>query len=607
MGLAGAGRPGSIPRLLYRFGLAPAAIIGKRLLDGPRLGQLPAAIYAGAATLTPLGVLIIADLRLAEGRPSWPIAAGAALLGALFAGAASRLQIVLATNEAPSTRLGLAAFTASAIAALVAGLVFALDGAAFTVALALAALATAFASTRLNVPVLRWCVAAIGVALASRLAWNPRIVGVALSPTPIFNWLLFGYGAPALAFGLAARLMRRVGEDIQVGVADALAILFSAFLFFFEIRHLANHGDPFARDLGLIEQELLAISSLGFAIVLIRLDAARANVVFLWASLGAGVLAWLAPRSDCCSSTIRSSTAGRSRAVFFSTRWCWAICCRRRSPGCWRFFARGRRPLWCWGGAAALAMLMAFGYGALELRLLFHGPAIGWDEGFTLSELGLDVASCLVLTLLSIIAGSGPRATTAARAFFIVSAAVAVLGLAAFGNPLFTDEPIAAGVAINALFVAYALPGLLTLALARLEHTLLSRALGPVANFAAILWFLPSRRLETRRVFQGAAINSIAAPGCASSGLLAICTVWLRMRPRAAGLYVWLRLAGASGVRFGHLCDADPANNAAIWQWVAGSGATRRPISGSSIRCCGRRGSIRRALMSGAGTRTRAP
>ena len=122
--------------------------------------------------------------------------------------------------------------------------------------------------------------------MAARLAWEPRVVGAALSPTPIFNWLLFGYGAPALAFGFAARLMRGRGEDTPVRVADALAVLFSAFLVFFEIRHATNGGDPFARGSGLVEQGLMAVSSFGFALVLTRLDAARANPVFRWASLG---------------------------------------------------------------------------------------------------------------------------------------------------------------------------------------------------------------------------------------------------------------------------------------------------------------------------------
>jgi uncharacterized membrane protein len=523
--------------------LVSAAVVGKRLLDGPLLPMVPAAFYAGAATLTPLGVLVIADLRLAAGRPSWPIAAGAALLGALFAAATSRFQIVLATKEAPSTRLGLGTFAASAIAALAAGLVFALDGAALTVALALAALATAVASTRLNVPVLRWCVAAIGVALAGRLAWNPRIVGAALSPTPIFNWLLFGYGAPALAFGLAARLMRRAGDDIPVRVADALTILFSAFLFFFEIRHLTNHGDPFARGSGLVEQALLAISSFGFAIVLIRLDASRANVVFRWASLGAGVLGMAFAAFGLLLACNPFLDGKPVEGGLFVNALLLGYLIPAALAGLTAVFGQRRRPLWYWGSAAALALLLALFYAALELRLWFHGPAIGWDEGFTLSELGLDVAATLVLTLFSIIAGSGPRAMATARAFFIASALIALGGLAGFGNPLFTNDPIAGGAAINALLVAYALPGLLTLALARLERALSSRALGPVANVATILWFFAFATLETRRVFQGAAIG--IERGAGAGEWYAYSAVWLALGLLLLGYGVWRGLREA--------------------------------------------------------------
>ena len=66
---------------------------------------------------------------------------------------------------------------------------------------------------------------ALGLAVAGRFVYEPRIVGDALGKTILFNWLLFGYGVPALAFGLAARLMRRSGEDAPMRVAQALSIL----------------------------------------------------------------------------------------------------------------------------------------------------------------------------------------------------------------------------------------------------------------------------------------------------------------------------------------------------------------------------------------------
>ena len=113
----------------------------------------------------------------------------------------------------------------------------------------------------------------MGILVGARLAWDPRIVGGDLSTTPIFNWLLFGYGIPALGFAVAGRVMRSRGDDTPVRVADALAVLFAAFLVFFEIRHAMNGGDPFAPGSGLLEQGLLAVASFGFGIVLTRLDA----------------------------------------------------------------------------------------------------------------------------------------------------------------------------------------------------------------------------------------------------------------------------------------------------------------------------------------------
>ena len=58
----------------------------------------------------------------------------------------------------------------------------------------------------------------------------------------------------------------------------------------YEIRHALNGGDPLANTSGHVEQGLLALMSLGFAYVLMKLDLGRANPVFRYASLIFGVL-----------------------------------------------------------------------------------------------------------------------------------------------------------------------------------------------------------------------------------------------------------------------------------------------------------------------------
>ena len=220
-----------------------------------------------------------------------------------------------------------------------------------------------------------------------------------MSPTPIFNWLLFGYGVPAAAFAWAGRLLRRQADDIPARVADALAVLFAAFLVFFEIRHAMNGGDPFAPASGLVEQGLMSVSAFGFAFVLTRLDATRANVVFRWASLAAGALGLAASPSGCCCSSTRSSTERPSKAALSSTRFSSAYLLPAGLACALAVTARGRRPLWYWGGAGVVAAALGLAYLLLQTRVVFHGADIGWDQPFTLGEAGVEISILLLCAL----------------------------------------------------------------------------------------------------------------------------------------------------------------------------------------------------------------
>ena len=520
--------------------LGVAAAAGKRLLDGPRLSFPLASFYAGAATLTPLGGLVIADLRLAGGAPSIAVATAAGLLGAAFAFGAAQFRDKLSGGGDKSTRLGLGALASGAIGAVTAGLMFALDGGALTVALALAAPGTAFIAARLDIAALRWCVAALGVVVAGRLAWEPRIVGEALSATPIFNWLLFGYGVPAAAFGLAARFMRRRAEDTPVRIADALAILFSAFLVFFEIRHAMNGGDPYAHGSSLVEQALLAVSSFGFAIVLTRFDAARGNVVFRYASLAAGTLgmaltAWgLLLRYN----PLLDGQPVEGGVILNALILGYLI--PALLAGTLAFFARPVRPLWLWGGAGALGGVLVLLYAALQARLFFHGPFIGFEEGAGVAELGVDVCLSLTLAIGLLQRGASTKAGLIMRgsmAFATLAGIVGVVGLAGLANPLITDAPIGGGGAFNALIIGYALPALLTLALARRARRAPTPVYAAAASFATIAWLFAYASLEVRRAFQGPAIG--LARWTSDSEWYAYSAVWLTLGVALLAYGVW--------------------------------------------------------------------
>ena len=67
-------------------------------------------------------------------------------------------------------------------------------------------------------------VVALGFIVLGRLAWDPRIMGADVGTWPIFNWLLLGYGAPAVAFLAAGHILKREAEDLAVRICDALGV-----------------------------------------------------------------------------------------------------------------------------------------------------------------------------------------------------------------------------------------------------------------------------------------------------------------------------------------------------------------------------------------------
>jgi uncharacterized membrane protein len=270
------------------------------------------------------------------------------------------------------------AFAAAAMAALSFALVAGLERGYMTVAFALAALGTAFVATLKDIPPLRYAVTALGLVVLGRVAWDPRIMGEDVGRWPILNWLLFGYGVPAVAFGISGALLRLKGEDLAVRLADALAVLFTALLAFFQIRHLLNAGDPLAKSSSHVEQGFFAMTSLGFAFVLTRLDLARANPVFYVASLAFGVIsAAFAAFGLGLGQNPRFTGEQIHGAPIFSSLMLAYLC-----PGLLAAViaraSKGVRPAWYVTGAGVLALALLFGYVTLEVRHIYQGEVIRW-------------------------------------------------------------------------------------------------------------------------------------------------------------------------------------------------------------------------------------
>ena len=233
-------------------------------------------LWAASGALTPVAILIATYYRVAGWERSIPFAGIALLLAAVFVVATEQLA---RRAPRPGVATAQAIFATGAVASLALTLTFALEKGWLTVGLALMVPGIAWIAAQRPLPMLRWLAAAIVALVVARIAWEPRIVGTDVGATPIFNWLLYGYGVPALAFWVGGLLLRRRADDTPARAVDAAAILFTVLLCFLEIRHYANGGDVYARSSGLGELALQVSVGLALAIGLERLRGRTHSIV----------------------------------------------------------------------------------------------------------------------------------------------------------------------------------------------------------------------------------------------------------------------------------------------------------------------------------------
>ncbi|MGO4572985.1 DUF2339 domain-containing protein [Microvirga sp. 2TAF3] len=380
-------RPDALGSYLTFALISSPVIAGASLFRLARSRNLPLAIaawYAGAATAGPLLALVAAYWRVAEFERSLSFALVAGMLALAFVSAITWLSRQ-PDREAANIRLGIGATASAALAALALGLTFALDKGMLTVAFALTALGTTWVADRISIPALRYAVGAIGLIVLGRLIWNPTIVEGNPGPL-IVNWLLWGYGIPAVSFFLASRLLERTGRDRVVQLTESLSIVFATFLVFFEIRHALHAGDPLADRFNLLEAGLLATESLAFAILLTRLDIRRTDPVYRWGSLifklvsvalcAAGLLVFENPLLT--DEPIPGGTFFNALIPAYLLPSILAILLALAE--------QDARPSLYSRTSAILGMLLQMTYVGLEIRRIFQGPNLGFWRGFSQGE-----------------------------------------------------------------------------------------------------------------------------------------------------------------------------------------------------------------------------
>ena len=337
-----------------------------------RVTQIPV-LWAATGALAPLVILIALYWRLYEFERALPLAVVALVVAALYGWAAERMS---RRETEPGGATALAVFASAGIAALALTLTFALEKGWLTVALALMAPGIAHVSHRRPWPMLRWAIAVIVALVLARVMWNPRIIGTDLvGTTPVFNWLLYAYGVPALAFWTAGHLLRRRGDDLPSRMTDSAAILFTVLLASFEIRHFIHDGDVFRDTSGLAEAGLQISSWLATAIGLERARRATGSIVHDW---GARILAALAFTGIVFGLAIGRNPMLTAEPVggpfvnlvllgYGLPAVLSAVLAR---------IVKTTRPRAYYIAAAVTAIVLALAYLSLEVRTLFHGPVL---------------------------------------------------------------------------------------------------------------------------------------------------------------------------------------------------------------------------------------
>jgi uncharacterized membrane protein len=343
-------------------------------------------VWSAAAVFTPLALLIALYARIAHLDRSIPFAILAVVLAAAY-GAAT--EILGKREVRPGLSISIALFATGALAALALALTFALEKGWLTIALSLMSMGTAWISMQRPIPFLRWLASILAGIVVLRIGYEPRIVGDAVGATPIFNWLLWGYGIPALSFWTASHFLRRRGDDAPLRAVEAAAILFTVLLAFMEIRHAVNGGDVYRDTAGLTETALQVCVALAMAIGLERLRIRTGSVVH---NVGAVVL------------TVFAGLAALFGLLFLNNPAIWPIevggsfinriLLGYAAPAVLAlllsYAVAGRRRASYANTIAASALILALSYVTLEIRRLYHGAlltsgATGGAEQYTYS------------------------------------------------------------------------------------------------------------------------------------------------------------------------------------------------------------------------------
>ncbi|UVK38074.1 DUF2339 domain-containing protein [Mesorhizobium sp. AR10] len=363
--------------------------------------QIRAACWAAWGIAAPLVILLALWLAYGNLDRDLVYAAAAALLVAAFAAGGEWI----ARAEEPPLQGGPAVCFALGGAAI-AGLLMlhmAFGSGWTTILLGAAAIVPALATRWRSYPALGWISVGAVIAVLGRVAFDPTVIGAQfLSTTPVFNWLLPGYGVPALAFGFAAWQLARTTNGRPRLAMEAAAALFALLTLAMLVRHAMHGGVIDTGAMTLAEQAIYTLIAIGAGAILVAIDMRSPSSVLRYGSMVAGVasVAFIVIRHFLVLNPLFTDESTGRIPVFnllFLAYLLPAI-----AAGGLALYARDKRPKWYAQMLAVVAAVLVFAYATLSVRRLFKGEFIGlWSglgqlETYTYSALWLVIGVALL-------------------------------------------------------------------------------------------------------------------------------------------------------------------------------------------------------------------
>ena len=437
-GRATEGLAGEPQRAFYglhlAFGAAFAALFAAAGFLAQGRSSRPAVpiLWAATAVVAPLAILVTLYYRIYVFERSLPFAALALLGAALFAVATEMLS---RREPRPGMPSAAAIFATGSIAALALAMTFALEKGWLTVALALMVPGTAYVAEQRPLPWLRWLCGILVALVIMRIGYEPRIMADA-GTTPIFNWILYGYGIPALAFWVAGWLLRKRADDVPSRMVDAGAILFTVLTATLQIRHYIYSGNIYYASAGLTEVALQVSGGLAMVIGLERLRLRTNSIVHNVAALliaGFCLLAIVFGLLLLDNPWIWSTNVG---GLFLNLNLLgYAIpAVLAAAIG---LMTRQTRPEWYRTIAAITAVVLALTYLSFQVARFYQGPRLNVGpvtgaEGYTYSAVWL--AFGVVLLVVGMWLRSQPVRLCAVAVVLLTVAKVFLLDMAGLGG-----------------------------------------------------------------------------------------------------------------------------------------------------------------------------